>query len=109
MFFAIVTLDEMRIRAKRYDIFPCFKSKSELPKQGKTACSKFLSTTYYDFINKLPVKIVIFTFYIGLLACSFVGLSQLELGLDPRVAVIQHGNIDNVIFFLIFIIFLICY
>ncbi|MCP3684930.1 MAG: hypothetical protein GY861_19895 [bacterium] len=97
MFFAIATLDEIRIRAKRYDIFPCFKSKAELPdKQGKRACSRFLSTTYYDFLMKTPVKIVILVIYVGLIGCAIAGFTQLNLGLDPRVAVIQHGSIDKV-------------
>ena len=99
MFFAIVTLDEMRIREKRYDIFPCFKSTAELPAQGKTWFSRFLSITYYDFITKTPVKIIIGIFYIALISSGVVGLTQLTLGLDPRVAVIQHGNIDNVIIY----------
>lgn len=97
MFFAIVTLDEIRIREKRFDIFPCFKSTAELPMESNKTCSKFLSITYYDFINKTPVKLTIFVIYLGLIVCSFIGFTQLYLGLDPRVAVIQNGNIDKVI------------
>ena len=87
----------MRIREKRYDIFPCFKSTAELPVQGKTWFSRFLSITYYDFITKKPVKIIIGIFYLALITSGIVGLTQLNLGFDPRVAVTQHGNIDKVI------------
>ena len=95
MFFAIVTLDEIRIREKRYDILPCIKTSQELPKPRKN-CQKFLSINYFDFLMRTPVKVVVLGLYVGMFICSCLGLRSLKLGLDPRVAVTQGGNMDQV-------------
>lgn len=95
LFLAIVTLDEVRVRNRRYDIFPCLKigDDKEINPKGKTYFQKFLSTTYYDFLMLVPVKISILVIYAALIIVSIIGLTQLSLGLDQNTTVIQNSDL----------------
>ncbi len=96
LFFSIVTLDEIRVKNRRYDIFPCLtlaKNKEVKSDRGKSKFQKFLSTTYYDFLMKLPVKIIIICIYLALFVCSIIALTQLELGLNQSTTVGQESDL----------------
>lgn len=96
LFISIVTLDEIRVKNRRYDIFPCFKiGKNQDVKsaRGKSNFQKFLSTTYYDFLMKVPVKIVIVILYLALFGCSVYSLTQFELGLNQSTTVGQDSDL----------------
>jgi Niemann-Pick C1 protein len=95
LFLAIVTLDEVRVRNRRYDIFPCLKvgDDKEINPKGKTEFQKFLSTTYYNFLMLAPVKITIMVIYVGLIIVSIIGLTKIPLGLDPNTTVIQNSDL----------------
>ena len=95
MFVAFVTLDELRIQNKRYDILPCFTTTDEIQKTKSSWFQKFLCETYYEFIMKFPVKIVIMVVYLGLIIVSILGLVYLPLGLNQMVSVIQDSNLYN--------------
>lgn len=100
VFLAFVTLDEVRVRSRRFDIFPCltFNDDSEISKKyghGRSRCQDFLSGTFYNFLLKPFVYIPILVFYAGLLVVSCIGMTQIPLGLDQKTTVIQGGNLYN--------------
>jgi Niemann-Pick C1 protein len=95
MFVAIVTLDEMRVRDRRYDIIPCCQTSQEVVPKSRTWFQNFISGPYYNFIMKTPVKVGICIFYIGLLVVSVIGCISLPLGLDQNTTVIQDGDLYN--------------
>jgi len=96
LFLAIVTLDEIRVRSRRYDIFPCIKISDYKvidQIQGKTKMQKFLSTSYYNFLMKTPIKLAIGCIYIAMILVSMIGLTQLPLGLNPATTVVQGSDL----------------
>jgi Niemann-Pick C1 protein len=98
LFLSIVTLDEVRVKNRRYDIFPCLtinKNVEVKSHRGKSKFQKFLSTSYYDFLMKIPVKITIVVIYLALFVCSIVALFQLQLGLNQSTTVGQNSDLYN--------------
>jgi Niemann-Pick C1 protein len=95
LFMAFVSLDELRVRYRRYDIVPCFTipTNKEIHPKGKTKFMNFLGTTYYDFLMKLPVKITILIIYVSLLVCSIVGIFLIPLGLNQSTTVVQNSDL----------------
>jgi Niemann-Pick C1 protein len=93
LFVAFVTLDEMRIRDRRYDIVPCCQAREEVEFKPRTFFHNFVSGPYYDFLLKKPVQIGVGTFYAILVIMSIIGCVNLSLGLDQNTTVIQDGDL----------------
>lgn len=93
IFLGLVTLDEMRVRDRRYDIIPIKSSDVDSKPKRRKFFHKFLSGPYYNFLMKTPVKITILVVYIVLIILSFVATMQFPLGLDQNTTVSQGSSL----------------
>ncbi|MGL4948644.1 MAG: hypothetical protein ACRC42_04710 [Mycoplasma sp.] len=98
MFVAFVSLDDERVKSRRYDVLPCIKvsqSKQVEHSIGKVKLQNFVSGRYYDFLWLLPVQIIILIIYIAMVVVSCIAVINFPLGLNQQTTVVQGGDWFN--------------
>lgn len=98
MFVACVSLDDIRIDNRRYDILPCITIDESIPIEhsvGKVTLQQFMSGTFYSFVIDSYCKIISIILYCGMTIFSFYSISLFDLGLDQRTTVTQNGDLFN--------------
>ena len=97
LFVAFISLDDKRINARRYDLFPCFTNTNQNAGQhyeGKKCLQNF-ALRYYDFLVKTPVIIIVLLIYVGMTAVSVYAVFDFPLGLNQQTTVTQDGDLFN--------------
>jgi len=81
MFVACVSLDDIRIDNRRYDILPCITIDESIPIEhsvGKVTLQQFMSGTFYSFVVDSYCKIISIILYCGMTIFSLYSISLFD-------------------------------
>lgn len=96
VFVAFVSLDDTRIKNRRYDVLPFIKadeSREIRYSEGKLCLQRFISGKWYNFIRHPIVSITVVILYAGFTVLSFVSVFKFPLGLNQQTTVTQGGDL----------------
>lgn len=98
VFVALVSLDDERIKSRRYDICPLIKidkSKTVNHSEGKVNLQKFVSKTWYRWVRNPIFMTISLVIYAGFTGLSFYSIFKFPLGLNQQTTVTQGADLFN--------------
>ena len=98
VFVALVSLDDLRIKSRRYDVCPFIKiddSKEVENSIGKIKLQKFVSTTWYNLIRNPIFMWTSIVIYAGFTVLSIFSVFKFPLGMNQQTTVTQGADLFN--------------
>ena len=98
IFVAFVSLDDSRIKHRRYDILPLIKVSEEKEvhySEGKVRLQEFVSKKWYGWIRQPAFKYTSLGVYVAFTILSCVAVFKFPLGLNQQTTVTQGGDLFN--------------
>ncbi|MCQ2817371.1 MAG: hypothetical protein MJ252_08920 [archaeon] len=98
LFVAFVSLDDSRIKNRRYDLCPLIKVPEEQEikySEGKVKLQEFVSTTWYGWVKQPAFKYTALAIYGIMTILSCVAVFKFPLGLNQQTTVTQEGDLFN--------------
>jgi Niemann-Pick C1 protein len=98
IFVSCISLDDIRIENRRYDLFPCITVNENIYVEhsiGKVTLQKFISEGYYNILVETKCKIFAIIFYLIIIILSIFSVSLYEFGLDHRILVTKNSDLFN--------------
>ncbi len=96
IFIAFISLDDIRIENRRYDLLPCISVNEEIYVEhsiGKVTLQKFISEGYYNVLVETKCEKIAIILYLIIMLLSIFSISFYEFGLDQRILVNKNSDL----------------